>query len=157
MTSTPSHPSSRLLADAASLPAFVVAQHNPAWFTIGDDAFTRWVTENEEDVSVWIPTSYSDAPASDLVALVDNARDEGVLTGDPRLELLIDPYNTKPLGFTLMLRHRTGSQENVALSTGFTEICYADSGLSTSDAARHYLDHIAEVANGLLYQIVGHL
>ncbi|MGV9836647.1 hypothetical protein ACWDUL_21000 [Nocardia niigatensis] len=138
--------------------AFVVAHNDPIPFTVDEDAFKRWLAESEEDVMTWTPTSYSDEPASDLVALIDSAVASGVLIGDLRLTLLLDAWNTrKDPGFTLMLQNNAGDQENVAVTTGFTALCYADSALTTAEAARHHLDGVAEIANGLLHLIVGHL
>ncbi|WP_043736925.1 hypothetical protein [Nocardia asiatica] len=98
------------------------------------------------------------AAASDLVALLDAARNADVLTSDPRLEILVDHDNTPQLpGFTLMLRNYSGGQESGAVTTGITEILFPDSGLSTAAAIRFHLEHIVEIANGLLHLITGRL
>ena len=41
------------------------------------------------------------------------------------------------------------------MTTGFTELLYADAELSIPEAARWHLEHVIAVANGLLYLITG--
>ncbi|MFF0532821.1 hypothetical protein ACFYT3_31160 [Nocardia amikacinitolerans] len=83
-----------------------------------------------------------------MAALFDAAREADVLTEDPRLDVLLDHDNTAGLpGFTLMLRNHHGNQDNLALTTGFTELLFPATATSTAAAARYHLEHIIEVAN----------
>ncbi|MGY1947642.1 hypothetical protein [Nocardia asiatica] len=43
------------------------------------------------------------------------------------------------------------------MTTGFTEILFPDSGFSTAAAIRFHLEHIVEIANGLLHLFTGRL
>ncbi|WP_280311161.1 hypothetical protein [Nocardia abscessus] len=68
------------------------------------------------------------------------------------LELCLDHDNTTELpGFTLMLRNKHGSPDDLAVTTGFTELLFLDAGVSRAEAARFHLEHIIEVANGVLH------
>ncbi|WP_063043931.1 hypothetical protein [Nocardia pseudovaccinii] len=136
--------------------AFAIAHHDPAPFALDEPAFGRWIAAEGDQIAGNIASSHDEEPASDLVALVDAAHNAGVLTGDPRLELLIDHDNApRHPGFTLLLRNHCGEQENVAVTTGFTELTYIDPALSTAAAARWHLEHVITVANSLLHQITG--
>ncbi|MFR9753991.1 hypothetical protein ACL02S_23530 [Nocardia sp. 004] len=144
--------------ESPTRPAFVIVHGDPASFEVDEAAFERWIASNEDEVAGHIPGSHHEEPVSDLIALFDAARAADVITGDYRLELLIDAANApRDPGFTLLLRNRNGEQENIAVTTGFTELIYADSALSTAQAARFHLEHVITVANGLLYLITGDL
>ncbi|MEU2042740.1 hypothetical protein [Nocardia niwae] len=136
--------------------AFVIAHQDPVPFALDEPAFARWLAADGDRIEGLLPGSHDAQPASDLAAFFDAAREADVLTEDPRLELLLDHDNSAGLpGFTLMLRNHGGSKENLALTTGFTELLFPDTRLSTAAAARFHLEHILEVANGVLHLITG--
>ncbi|WP_156371424.1 MULTISPECIES: hypothetical protein [Nocardia] len=138
--------------------AFVIAHHDPVPFAIDEPAFARWLAAHHDRVEGLLPGEHDTLPASDLVAFFDAAREAEVLTEDPRLELCLDHNDPPGLpGFTLMLRNQHGDQDGLGLTTGFTQMLFPDSGTSTAEAARFHLEHILEVANGVLSLLTGRL
>ncbi|WP_216907635.1 hypothetical protein [Nocardia noduli] len=138
--------------------AFVIAHHEPVPFAIDEPAFAGWLAVHADRVEGLLPGRHDLMPASDLVALFEAACEADVLTEDPRLELCLDHDNTAALpGFTLVLRNQDGSQEGLGLTTGFTELLFPEDEVSSAEAARFHLEHIVEVANGVLSLITGRL
>ncbi|MGS2807772.1 MULTISPECIES: hypothetical protein [Nocardia] len=136
--------------------AFVIAHHDPVPFAIDEAAFELWLVVHADRVEGLLPGRHDRMPASDLVAFFNAAREADVLTEDPRLELCLDHDNTAGLpGFTLVLRNQHGNQDGLGLTTGFTELLFPDTDTSTAQAARFHLEHIIEVANGVLHLITG--
>ncbi|MET7772025.1 hypothetical protein [Nocardia sp. NPDC005366] len=136
--------------------AFVIAHHDPVPFAIDEPAFAGWLAVHADRVEGLVPGRHDTAPASDLVALFDAAREADVLTEDPRLELCVDHDDTAGLpGFTLVLRNQHGNQDRLGLTTGFTELLYPDAGICTAEAARFHLEHIIEAANSVLRLLTG--
>ncbi|MEU6562534.1 hypothetical protein [Nocardia nova] len=131
--------------------AFVIHHHEPDPFTIDDGNFARWLAQDASRIEDHLPDEYDGLAATELVALVTDAIAAGVLNSDSRLNLQIDAYNTYK-GFTLMLSNRG---DDIAVTAGFTEICFATTGLTLPETVRHYLDHVVGTANNLLQQVTG--
>ncbi|WP_216912963.1 hypothetical protein [Nocardia noduli] len=143
-------------ARGASETAFVIAHHDPVRFAIDEPAFAGWLAVHADRVEGLLPGRHDAKPASDLLAFFDAAREADVLAEDPRLELCLDHDDTAALpGFTLVLRNQHGSHDGLGLTTGFTELLFPDADISTAEAARFHLEHIIEVANGILHLLTG--
>ncbi|MGV9839146.1 hypothetical protein ACWDUL_33780 [Nocardia niigatensis] len=130
-------------------PAFVVAHNNPDPFAIDADALLAWIADDEPTVADCLPLD-GDTSATDLARLVDAAYVSGALTGDPRLELIIDADNHHA-GYVLMLRDRT-QEDGPALTAGFTGLSVPDTELyaTTAAAARYCLGQVIDNANYLI-------
>ncbi|MGN2638816.1 hypothetical protein ACTD5D_22135 [Nocardia takedensis] len=141
--------------DDAAESVFVISHHDPIPFAINENAFEMWLAVDGNHIEALLPSSHDAQPASDLVALFEAACAADVLIEDPRLELLIDHNNVGLPGFTLMLRNFRGRHDDIALTSGYTALEFADAELSTAAEARTHLHQIINVANGLLDRITG--
>ncbi|WP_216916802.1 hypothetical protein [Nocardia noduli] len=136
--------------------AIVIAHHDPAPFAVDEPAFARWLAADHDRVEGLLPGRHDRMSASDLVVFFDAAREADAFTADPRLDLLLDPNDPPGLpGFTLMLRNHRGSHSELGVTTGFTELLFPDTEVSTGTGARFHLEHIIGVANSVLCLVTG--
>ncbi|WP_280454156.1 hypothetical protein [Nocardia brasiliensis] len=128
----------------------------PAEFSVDETAFAAWITD--ETVLDDAPTPASDAPASDLLSLLDSALRADVVVGASRWELLLDVDNApRDPGFHLILRARDTDHITVGYTLGFTRMddLGTDTDSARADTVRRHLDHVIAVANTTLASITG--
>ncbi|WP_069162876.1 hypothetical protein [Nocardia altamirensis] len=155
----PARPDAEHQGDAEAVADAVPANRSgdPVEFSIDDTAFATWITD--ADVLGDAPTTASDAPASDLLSLLDSALLAGVVVGAPRWELLLDVDNAaRDPGFHLILRTRATDHITAGYTLGFTPMDDLCTERDTAPAAtvRRHLDHVIAVANATLGAITGH-
>lgn len=139
---------------ARTSPGFTIAQDNLIPFAIDEAALRKWIARSD-DWEGWLPRRTAETPGHDLSALVQNALDYQVLTGDPRLDLQVNGDDDSDGAGCYVLLHNThGNQRFIGITPGWSELDFpADENTPLTDAARFHLDQICAIANSLLSDI----
>ena len=134
-------------------PAFVLTLDNLIWFDLDEQAFQAWITpiHPEDDLDISLPSKHSEYPSRDLSCLVCDAIDHGALVGDPPLRLTVyEGDDDESCGYYAVLHNEIGDQRMAGITSGWTELDFADSAATPADQAREYLTEVCAVANAVL-------
>lgn len=139
-------------SNSSVTPAFVLSLDTPMSFSVDDDALQSWLRPiDPEELELSLPSNGSEYPSRDLSCLVCDAIDNGALTGDPRLQLAVyEGDDDESTGYYAVLRNATGDQRFIGITSGWTELDFADPTAPLVDQAREYLNAVCAVANTLL-------
>ena len=84
-------------------------------------------------------------------AVVCDAIDHGPLVGDPRPRLTVyEGDDDESCGYYAVLHNEIGDQRMVGITSGLTELDFADSALPHPKQAREYLTEVCAIANAVL-------
>lgn len=125
---------------------------NLIWFALDQEAFQAWITPiHPEDLDISLPSKHSEYPSRDLSCLVCDAIEHGALVGDPRPRLTVyEGDDDESCGYSVVLHNEIGDQRMVGITSGWTELDFADPATTPADQAREYLTEVCAVANALL-------
>ncbi|MGV7303104.1 hypothetical protein PJK45_28065 [Mycobacterium kansasii] len=139
-------------SNSSASPAFVLSVDTLMSFSVDDDALQSWLRPiHPEELELSLPSTASECPSRDLSCLVCDAIDNGALIGDPRLRLAVyEGDDDESNGYYAVLRNATGDQRFVGITSGWTELVFADPTASLVDQAREYLTVVCAVANTLI-------
>lgn len=133
-------------------PGFVISVDALMPFTVDDDALQSWLRPiHPEDLELSLPSSESEYPSRDLSCLVCDAIDHHALVGDPRLRLTVyEGDDEESTGYYAVLHNTIGDQQFLGITSGWTELDFAEPTAPLTDQAREYLTVVCAVANTLL-------
>lgn len=140
---------------ASPSPAFVLTVDTLMSFGVDESALQSWLREAEpEDFELSLPSTDSQYPSRDLSGLVCDALDNGALIGDPRLRLTVyEGDDDESTGYYVVLHNVIGDQRCIGITSGWTELDFAEPTAALGDQAREYLSMVCAVANTLLANV----
>lgn len=132
--------------------AFVVtAARRPVSFRIDEEAFKRWCADYGDDLDCIIPDVVVEDAGAALSRMVYEAWESGVIVGNPDLRLDVNgDDDTDGPGFYVLLHNAEPGAQRLWLTSGWTELRRSPEGITPADTARHYLDEVCALANGIV-------
>lgn len=120
---------------------------------IDDAALVRWCEDKGDDLDCEVPDWVVEDAGAALSRMFYDARQAGVVIGDPDLQLDVDGHDDADgPGWYVLLRSRYAQPSGIWLTSGWCELEPVPDtvGPEPSDAARFYLDEICTRANRVL-------
>ncbi|GAT02512.1 hypothetical protein [Mycolicibacterium fortuitum] len=120
-------------------------------FRIDAAAFGRWSEAKREELECEIPTRADPRAGEMLAALLNDARNAGVIVGANAIELNVHGDDDEEAsGFYVVLNNTSGNQRLIGLTSGWTEVLRIEEVIDAAACAREHLDEVCRVANNVL-------